>query len=740
MGLEGSERKLLHAILREQGNAQAGYVEDSKIAEIAYLSIEEVRDCLETLEGKECVQRSVGVGGHSAYITAKGRQELRRSQVIIGDERAESPLKVVPKGLRSFDAEDKDFFLELLPGPRRGDGLPESVHFWKVRIEEMNPDKTFFVGVIYGPSGCGKSSLVKAGLLPRLADSVIRIYVEATANDTEARLLRELRKHVPNLPADLALPESVRALQEGQFDQRSKKVLIVIDQFEQWLHAKRLEEATELVQALGHCDGRRVQAIVMVRVDFWMALTRFMEKLGIELHQGQNFVAVDLFDQDHARKVLTLFGRAFGKVPETLDNLTEEQRAFLDQAIAGLALEDGKVVSMRLTLFAEMVKSRLWTPTTLRTVGGMEGVGVSFLEETFSSPQGNPRHRLHQKAAQAVLKALLPEVGAGIKGNMMSQQTLLEASGYSPRPRDFDDLLRILDNEVRLITPTEPEGTTDKERQDQPSSGEQYYQLTHDYLVPSIREWLTRKQKETRRGRAELRLVDRSSLWNAKPENRLLPSSLEWANIRVLTKKKDWTEPQRKMMKRAGRIHGLRTLGVAALIALLTWGGIEGYGTLRSSYLVDSLRTASTTDVPGIVRQLDGYRRWANPRLQPLAQIADESSREKLHASLALLPVDSSQLPFLEKRLLDATPTELLVIRYALKPHRSTLVPRLWKVLDSANPDDKSLLPAASALADYDATSSHWESVGGKVTQALVIVNSVYLSPWLTALRPCGIS
>ena len=305
MALEGSERKLLHAIVREQGNAQAGYVEDSKIAEIADLSIGDVRDCLETLEGKECVQRSVGVGGYSAYITAKGRQELRRSQAIIGDERAESPLKIVPKGLRSFDAEDKDFFLELLPGPRRGDGLPESVHFWKVRIEEMDPDKTFSVGVIYGPSGCGKSSLVKAGLLPRLADSVIRIYVEATANDTEARLLRELRKHVPNLPTDLALPESVRALQEGQFDQRSKKVLIVIDQFEQWLHAKRLEEATELVQALGHCDGGRVQAIVMVRVDFWMALTRFMGKLGIEWHQGQNFVSVDLFDQRHARKVLT---------------------------------------------------------------------------------------------------------------------------------------------------------------------------------------------------------------------------------------------------------------------------------------------------------------------------------------------------------------------------------------------------------------------------------------------------
>ena len=72
----------------------------------------------------------------------------------------------MPKGLRSFDAHDADFFLELLPGPRDRNGLPDSIRFWKTRIEETDPENTFAVGLIYGPSGCGKSSLVKAGLLP----------------------------------------------------------------------------------------------------------------------------------------------------------------------------------------------------------------------------------------------------------------------------------------------------------------------------------------------------------------------------------------------------------------------------------------------------------------------------------------------------------------------------------------------------------------------------------------------
>ena len=740
MKLDGRELLVLQAC-RDLPKDQYDNVHDDEIARETRLPLPDVKAVLESLDGRELVSKvRLSDDHYAAQITSNGILELsQRSPLPDGSKKNRIqaiPIKIVPKGLRSFDDHDADFFLDLLPGPRRANGLPESIHFWKVRIEEMDPDKTFSVGVIYGPSGCGKSSLVKAGMLPRLADSVIRIYVEATANDTEARLLRELRKHVPNLPTDLALPEGVRALQEGQFDQRSKKVLIVIDQFEQWLHAKRLAEATELVQALGHCDGRKVQAIVMVRVDFWMALTRFMGKLGIELHQGQNFVAVDLFDQDHARKVLTLFGQAFGRVSDTLDNLTEEQRAFLDQASAGLALEDGKVVSVRLALFAEMVKGRPWTPTTLRTVGGMEGVGVSFLEQTFSSPQGNPRHRLHQKAAQAVLKALLPEGGAGIKGNMMSQQTLLEASGYSPRPRDFDDLLRILDNEVRLITPTEPEGTTDKERQDQPSSGERYYQLTHDYLVPSIQDWLTRKQKETRRGRAELLLAERASLWNAKPENRHLPSLLEWTNIGLLTKKKDWTEPQRKIMRRAGRVYELRGLGLAVLIALVSWGGMEGYGRLRASDLVESLQRVGTPDVPAIVKQLSDYRRWADPQLVRVAQGTDAQSRQHLHASLALFPVDASQVDYLFNRLLSAKENGLPVLRDALKTHQSTLTPKLWTVLETAKPGDAGLLPAASALASYDPEDARWKSAGGKVAETLVSVNSLVLGPWVEALRP----
>jgi formylglycine-generating enzyme required for sulfatase activity len=381
------------------------------------------------------------------------------------------------------------------------------------------------------------------------------------------------------------------------------------------------------------------------------------------------------------------------------------------------------------------VKGRTWTPATLKEVGGTEGVGVTFLEDTFASRTANPQHHLHQKAAQAVLNLLLPDAGTDIKGYMRSQQELLEAAGYVNRPKDFEELVRILDSDTRLITPTEPEGKEDADTS-KLQAGTKYYQLTHDYLVPSLRDWLTRKKRETRRGRAELRLVERFSLWNAKPENRRLPSALEWASIRLLTRKKDWNEPQRKMMGRAVRVHGVRALGLVILASMISWGVMEGYGRLRASALVESLQRVGTPDVPAIVKQLSSYRRWADPQLVRVARSTDDQSREHLHASLALLPVDVTQVDYLYNRLLGANPSELPVLRDALKPHRSTLTPKLWTTLDSAKPGDAGLLPAASALASYAPDEGTWEVVGDKVARALVAVDAVFLGSWIEALSP----
>jgi eukaryotic-like serine/threonine-protein kinase len=647
-------------------------------------------------------------------------------------------VKVVPKGLRSFDAGDANFFLGLLPGPRDRDGLPDSIRFWKSRIEATDSDAAFSVGLLYGPSGCGKSSLVKAGLLPRLPKRILTAYLEATANETEARLLKGVRRQAPDLPSNLGLIDSLAALRQGRYLEPGRKVLLVLDQFEQWLHAKRNDENAELMRALRHCDGERLQCVVMARDDFWLAVSRFMQALEIPVVEGENSRLVDLFDLRHARKVLASFGTALGALPESARG--KEQVAFLDQAVAGLA-QEGKVISVRLALFAEMVKAKPWKPATLKETGGADGVGVTFLNETFTASTAPPQHRLHQKAAQAVLRALLPEAGADIKGHMRSQQELLEASGYASRLKDFGDLLRILDRELRLITPTEPESKDDMD----PAAAQasvKYYQLTHDYLIHSLRDWLTHKQKETRRGRAELLLADRAATWNAKPETRYLPAWWEWLNVRLLTRNRDWTPPQRMMMQKAARHHGMQGAILAGLVAAAVLVGLALWNKANSDHaaaLVDQLCDADIDKAPDIIAAMEPYRRWTR---EPLRKAYDDAEKNKeagrqLRAGLALLPADPHQGDYLYGRLLDAEPSEASVIVRQLSSRKGELMDRLWAVLEQPYTGrENRLLRAAAALAAYDPNSQRWDLAAGPVVERLVKVDPASLAVWIEALRP----
>jgi formylglycine-generating enzyme required for sulfatase activity len=285
---------------------------------------------------------------------------------------------------------------------------------------------------------------------------------------------------------------------------------------------------------------------------------------------------------------------------------------------------------------------------------------------------------------------------------MRSQQELLAASGLAPRPLEFGGLLRILDTELRLIAPTDLEGAEEGGRADG-----HYYQLTHDYLVPALRQWLTAGQRETRRGRAELLLAERANVWNARPQQRHLPSWWEWATIRLHTRPRDWTLPQRRMMRAAGRNHLLMASVLAVLVGVLGWAAVEGSRYLRAVELVRALDSVDTAGVGKIAEDLSSCRYWADPRLTKMIEEGD--ARQRLHASLALLPVDPDRVNYLYDRMLDADrqPDEFWVLCQALREHRQELAERLTRfLLEESNPDQR--LRAACALAFYDPRNPLW--------------------------------
>jgi len=258
MDLWGPLRLILQTIQALQGDS-SDFFRDSMIAQRAKMPLNNVRNCLIVLHENELISLAKLTDGYSASIEAKGRTALTYPSSV--------PLfiwtavKVVPKGLRPFEASDSNFFLDLLPGPRNQFGLPESISYWKDRIEEEDPEKTFRVGVIYGPSGCGKTSLVKAGLIPSLPDDILAIDVEATPNETESLLLKAIRKNCPGLGELAGLAQAMSGLAKGLWKPEGKrKILLIIDQLEQWLHTHPSGEGGELTASLTNCDGGRVHS------------------------------------------------------------------------------------------------------------------------------------------------------------------------------------------------------------------------------------------------------------------------------------------------------------------------------------------------------------------------------------------------------------------------------------------------------------------------------------------------
>jgi serine/threonine protein kinase/formylglycine-generating enzyme required for sulfatase activity len=608
-----------------------------------------------------------------------------------------SELRIMPRGLRSFEPEDHAWFLRLLPGPCDEHGLPLCIRFWKERIEQVEPGRTFQVGLIYGPSGCGKTSLVKAGLIPVLAKSVIPIYVEATAGGTEATLLAELRRAISGLPMQASLRQTVESLWRHPDVLRGRKVVLLLDQFEQWLHAQSDIDKWELPRALRCCDGTLFQALIMIRDGFLLGIHRLFRTLDVRIQEGVNMAVVDLFDPDHARKVLIEYGRAYGRLGESEETFSAAQRVFLDRVVRDLENPEEKVVSAHIALLAQMLKGRQWTPDTLTQVGGPTGVGVAFLEDSFDRSTANPTHFAYRSEAMAVLKALLPEAGRQIRGYSRSKRELQTVAGLDLRPADYDQLLQVLDEDLRIITPIEPAPTEGESPSSTAGHRAARYQLTHDYLIAPLRTWLTRTQRETSRGRAVLCLEQRTDEWNATRQHRFLPSLSEYIRILCLAPRTGLKLNQRAMLRAAHRFYcrWAALVGVLALIAAITTLSLWSRARKQNAKtLVQALLSANPSEVSYAIRDLRPHRRQAREWLHQIADAGhldgvNATPHQQLKASFSLADLGEvresvlleaiaagspGQCPNIVSALRNAQPSALPLVRARFK---ESLVPEL---------------------------------------------------------------
>ena len=642
--------------------------------------------------------------------------------------------RIIPKGLRSFDEHDQNFFLKLVPGPRDVDGVPEILLRLKQRIENRKLDDSFRVGMLYGSSGSGKSSLVRAGLVPLLNDSVEVVYVEANAKNTESRLLSSVASFVDDEAAKESLPAALAAIRKGAVKTKGVKIVLVLDQFEQWLHSHREMQGTELVRALRQCDGINLQCLVLIRDDFWMPATRFFHELEIRLVQGENCTAVDRFELRHAQFVLSEFGRAYGCLPEDPSEMTPEQKHFVSSIVSSIQ-EDGKVISIHLVVLAQMLKGREWNRQTLAEYDGNQGIDIKFLDATFCNSNALPHHRSMQNPARAVLAALLPEMDTNIKGQMKDVSHLRAVSKLSEH--DFEELVAALDGELRLIAPTV---------NDDDSQRQQCYQLTHDFLVPPLRKWLTRNDRQTARGRTKLRLRELSQYWRGKQEKSFLPSTFEYLRIIALTNTADRNADEKKLVSAATRIHTTRWL-VAATLALILGAGVwsvmqraQRELTAQEAELgVPRLLAADAKHVLNAIDSLDSVREQADPILQSVVDDPNRSDDQKIPARLALVDSDPSHVQPLVEATKNASVEEILVICDRLKIQKDTAVELLWDIVGSESIDEISWLRAVIALAQLDADNEAWNEQASRLSRTIVNQVSpmvIEMAPHLSVLGP----
>ncbi len=568
-------------------------------------------------------------------------EDLRHWVANPGSSGRSTGSKFVPRGLRAFTAEDADFFLELLPGSRDRNGLPTSLRFWLNRIvPPTSPDLLTPIGILFGPSGSGKSSFIKAGLLPLLGPEVLVVHVDCTLLDTEQKLLRVLLESLDAAPAEIPLVDLCAGISQGLWRPRNKsKVLIVLDQLEQRLCRGDDYLTSTLSKALRYCDGRVLQALVICRDDFLMSLSRFSDSLGMDLREGENAQAIDLFNRKHARQVLLRFGQAFGQLPDTPAELSPPQETFLQSALTQLAVAD-YIVCVQLVLFAEMFRDRPWTQEELEAVGGVSGTGEKFLEYTFGPNGRDKRLRDQRPIAEKILEALLPPAGTDIRGGSKSLRELREAVATSKGSDLLQGTLKSLDERLKLISPVELENVVHGDS-DQVNLR---YQLSHDSLIPSIRSWLERQQGRTPAGRARLQLRELGGQVLPGQAPRYLPSHWEWLTWQwrlpaneslTVGERAVWTAAKRRFLR-----HLSLWAGVSALVGIGLWAGWRALQQQRQAWAMDAaveqLLRHDIATLPDVLAQIDARPDLSLPRLRSPFLESPPASPARVRAAIGL--------------------------------------------------------------------------------------------------------
>ncbi|MEA2220357.1 MAG: hypothetical protein QOJ35_2983 [Solirubrobacteraceae bacterium] len=296
---------------------------------------------------------------HRARVAPLGAAVL-----LDGRDQDNSPVGCPFKGLAAFDVADAAFFY----------GRERLV----TRLTDAMRDAPV-LGVV-GPSGSGKSSLVRAGLLPALAEGAL------PGSERWLQILIRPGEH----------PSS--ELHEAMLGRDDRHVLVTVDQFEETFTAcADAHERSAFVEALvaaSHDRDRRCTVVLVVRADFYGHCAVYPELADL---LAANHVLVGPMREEELRRAIEGPSRRAG---------LQVDAELSDALVHDVAGEPGALplLSTALLELWHRREGRRLTRDAYTRTGGVRGAVARLADEAFGQLRPD-----QQRIAPGVLLRLVSE-------------------------------------------------------------------------------------------------------------------------------------------------------------------------------------------------------------------------------------------------------------------------------------------------------------------------------------------
>jgi formylglycine-generating enzyme required for sulfatase activity len=572
---------------------------------------------------------------------------------------------------------------------------------------------TRFLAIV-GASGSGKSSLARAGLLAKLKSGELA----GSANwpqvicRPQTRPLESLATALANaegvnlgtgLKADLIeqlegslldSPERLHLVAQGAMPSNDSdwRLVVLVDQFEELftlnqpdarnaqamshtpaLSSDRVAFFRNLLRAATIENGRTI-VIMTMRADFYGKCAAFPE-LATAVSQHQELVGA--MSADELRSAV--------ETPAQLSGIDIEP-GLVDLLVREVTDQPGALPLLQYALAELWQKSRelrfnKLTTSAYRELGGWDGALSQCADAVLAQFKNTPQENL---CRQLFLRLVQPGEGTEDTKRLVRWRELERANAGEAAALE-QTVRKLADN--RLITTSGDELEADST-----------IEVVHEALIrswPELRKWLDADRAGLLIHR---RLTEATKEW-AKSHNDVSrrDRTLFYAGTRLATAQ-EWAE------KNGAALNDLERQFLAESIRSLA----DREDGLRADKLVSTLLKSEIGQVPGIVRDIESCRRFADPELKRLTSTANSKPEQRLRASLALAPVDPTQVGYLSERLLDCSVEEFAVVRDYLRPHRATMEADLWDRLRNTEQPEGPRFKAGMALAAFAADAETW--------------------------------